>query len=80
MSRLKEEKMRIPILAFAGMLCLAAGSQSTNGTPLPPSGSLLASASKAIPAAHPSCPKGQRWVPAGYAKHGKYRVGHCAPR
>jgi hypothetical protein len=72
--------MRTLILAFAGMLCLAASSQSIYGTPLPPSGGLPPSASKAIPAAHPSCPKGQRWIPAGYAKHGKYRPGHCAPR
>jgi hypothetical protein len=71
--------MRIPILAFAGILCLA-GSQSTNGTPLPTSGTLLASASQPILAASHSCPKGQQWIPAGYAKHGKYRAGHCAPR
>ena len=26
------------------------------------------------------CGKGQRWVAAGYAEHGKYRVAHCAPK
>jgi hypothetical protein len=25
-----------------------------------------------------ACPAGQRWVAAGYAKHGKWRPGHCA--
>jgi hypothetical protein len=32
-----------------------------------------------VPVASHKCPKGQYWVPAGYAKHGKYRAGHCAP-
>jgi len=29
-----------------------------------------------IPVKH-KCPKGQRWIPAGYVK-GKYRAAHCA--
>jgi hypothetical protein len=80
MSGIKERRVRIAILAVVGVLGLPVGSQSTNGAPLAASGGLLASSSKAILAANPSCPKGQRWVPAGYAKHGKYRAGHCAPK
>ena len=68
------------LVAFVGMLCLAAGAQSTNGAPLARNGSVSAAPSKVTLAANPSCPKGQRWVPAGYAKHGKYRAGHCAPK
>ena len=26
------------------------------------------------------CGKGQRWVPAGYAKKGRYQAAHCAPK
>jgi hypothetical protein len=26
------------------------------------------------------CPTGYYWVPAGYAKHGKFRLAHCARR
>jgi hypothetical protein len=26
-----------------------------------------------------SCPPGSWWTPAGYAEHGKWRPGHCAP-
>ena len=37
-----------------------------------------ASATTIVPAKH-HCPKGERWVPAGYASGSKYRVGHCAP-
>ena len=80
MSRIREEKMRISILAFVGMLGLAAASQPIHGAPLAAGGYLLSSSAKAMLAANPSCPKGQRWIPAGYAKHGKYRAGHCAPK
>jgi hypothetical protein len=31
-----------------------------------------------VPVAH-HCGKGRHWIPAGYAKGGKYRAGHCAP-
>jgi len=49
----------------------------------PPSLSDAASAgsvSRAVPAASPKCDKGQYWLPSGYAKHGKYRAGHCASK
>ena len=38
-----------------------------------------ATSAKGVPVATHNCGKGQHWVPAGYAKHGKYRAGHCAP-
>ncbi len=38
-------------------------------------------ASGVMPAAEAAkCPAGQRWVPPGYAKHGKYRAGKCVPK
>jgi hypothetical protein len=30
--------------------------------------------------ATPACPPGYYWEPDGYARHGKYRPAHCAPR
>lgn len=72
--------MRVLMLAFVAALGLVASPLLVYGAPLATTGSLLAPGSKMMLAASPSCPKGQRWVPAGYAKHGKYRAGHCAPK
>jgi hypothetical protein len=34
-----------------------------------------------LPAAtHQWCRNGEYWVRGGYAKDGKYRAGHCAPK
>jgi hypothetical protein len=30
-------------------------------------------------AAPAACPAGSHWVEPGYARHGKWRPGHCAP-
>jgi len=27
---------------------------------------------------HARCGQGWHWIPAGYARHGKWRAGHCA--
>ena len=61
------------IIAFG----LAAGLQTAGAVPWPTSNT--APAPKNVPVATHNCGKGQHWVPAGYAKHGKYRAGHCAP-
>jgi hypothetical protein len=71
--------MRSLMLALVGAVAIAA-SPMAGAAPLATGGSVPAPALKAVPAASHGCPKGQRWVPAGYAKHGKYRAAHCAPR
>jgi hypothetical protein len=73
--------MRILMLALLGAIGVAAASPTAGAAPLAAhAGNLLAPALQATPAASHGCPKGHRWVPAGYAKHGKYRPGHCAPK
>ncbi len=71
--------MRVLVLAFIGALVLAGGAQTAGAVPLGTGSNVLAPISKVAPVAH-KCPKGQYWVPAGYAKHGKYRAAHCSPR
>jgi hypothetical protein len=69
--------MRAFLLGFIIVFGLAAGA-TAGAAPLPPSGP-EGPVARTVPAASHQCGKGQRWVPSGYAKHGKYRVGHCAP-
>jgi hypothetical protein len=76
----KEDNMRVFVLAFVGALGLAGGYQTAGAAPLGTGSNVLTPIPKITLAASPSCPKGQRWIPAGYAKHGKYRAGHCAPK
>jgi hypothetical protein len=68
---------RLTLVAVVG---LAAGLQSTAAAPFGASANIVAPMPRIITAANPNCPKGQRWIPAGYAKHGKYRAGHCATK
>ena len=73
--------MRILLTALIGAFCLAAASPIA-GAMSPPAGAFgVPSASSALPVASTAkqCPQGQHWVPGAYAKHGKYRAGHCAP-
>lgn len=70
--------MRILALGLLSALCFAMVLPSAGATPAGPSSALVAPAARSLPVAH-HCGQGQRWVPAGYAKHGKYRAGHCAP-
>lgn len=68
--------MRALLLGLASALSLAAGSPAVDAATF---GANPATTSWSLPAASHKCGKGQHWVPAGYAKHGKYRTGHCAP-
>jgi hypothetical protein len=61
-------------------LGLTAGLQTTAAALSPPSSAAIGSPSRSVPIATHKCAKGQYWVPSGYAKHGKYRAGHCAPK
>lgn len=71
--------MRAHLVGIIAALGLAAGLQSAAAVPSLQSAATSAPVMKSVPAASHKCGKGQRWVPAGYAKHGKYRAGHCAP-
>jgi hypothetical protein len=63
--------------AFA--LGLAACLQASAATVTLRGDAAIGSPSQNVFVASHKCGQGQRWVPAGYAKHGKYRPGHCAP-
>jgi hypothetical protein len=71
--------MRTLLTASIVAIGLGVSLQSASSAPLLRSGVAAGAISKAIPVASHKCGQGQRWVPAGYAKHGKYRAGHCAP-
>jgi hypothetical protein len=72
--------MRIFLGGFIVAVGLAAGLQAACGAPSLSSSVNAGPISRSVPVAHHKCGKGQYWVPAGYAKHGKYRAAHCAPR
>jgi hypothetical protein len=71
--------MRAYVIGFISTLGLALSIQTAGATPSPPTTNTVAPVSHRLLAATHNCGKGQRWIPAGYAKHGKYRAGHCAP-
>jgi hypothetical protein len=60
-------------------LGLSAGLQTASGSPSLHDSIVSGTVSNSVPAATKKCGQGQHWVPAGYARHGKYRAGHCAP-
>jgi hypothetical protein len=72
--------MRVFFLGLLGAVSLAVGLPAMAATPAGLVGVLPAPISGNLLAVSHKCGKGQYWVPAGYAKHGKYRAGHCAPR
>jgi len=72
--------MRTRLLGCLIALGLATGLQTASGAPSLSSSVNAGPVSRSVPVAHHKCGKGQYWVPAGYAKHVKYRAAHCAPR
>jgi len=72
--------MRAVALGLLGALSLAVGFPTADATTSGPIRTPTATVTNSVPVASHKCPKGQYWVPAGYAKHGKYRAAHCAPR
>jgi hypothetical protein len=70
--------MRVAYLGFFGALSLAAVLPGAGAAPSAPSQATLAPAAKSVMIAQ-KCEKGYRWVPAGYAKHGKWRAARCVP-
>jgi hypothetical protein len=72
--------MRGSLLALVTSLGVAFAASAVMAAPAAP---LPADQPAVVPAASTTaakCPPGQRWVPPGYAKHGKYRVGKCVPK
>lgn len=72
---MKIRPLRSIAAAFAGAVAL-----STAAAAAPP----VASRPAVAPATNivrvdARCGRGWHWVPPGYAKHGKWRNGHCAP-
>ena len=71
--------MRSSVLALFIITGLVPALPAAAGIPAGQGKAFAAPVSNIVPIAH-KCPKGQYWVPAGYAKHGKYRAAHCAPK
>jgi hypothetical protein len=69
--------MRAFALGLITAFAIAAAFDTAGAIPAPRSDMAAMQASPVVPVAH-KCPKGQRWIPAGYAAKGKYRAGHCA--
>jgi hypothetical protein len=70
--------MRVSLLGLFGALCLIAILPATaEAAPLAPNQAIVAPAPKSVIIAQ-KCGKGYHWVPAGYAKKGKWRSAHCA--
>ena len=67
--------MRVSILALLSAICFVPVLSAA--APSGPSSQIIAPVSKVVLVAH-HCGQGRHWVPAGYAKHGKWRAGHCA--
>jgi hypothetical protein len=70
--------MRALALGLIAAFAVATGLQTAGAVPIPRGDTTGLYGSPVVPVAH-KCPKGQRWIPAGYARKGKYRAGHCAP-
>lgn len=72
--------MRMLLAGCALAIGLSAGFHTTAAAFSPPSSAAIGSPSSSVAVASHKCGQGQYWVPSGYAKRGKYRAGHCAPR
>ena len=77
-----EGQREVDMRALLSTVAVAVGvaavySAATAGPPFP-SAAMLAPAAKIVRVGA-RCGRGWHWVPPGYAKHGKWRDGHCAP-
>ena len=72
--------MRSFALGLVATLAVTAGLQGAGAAPSLRNTDSVAQVPRSLVLIKHHCGKGQRWVPAGYAKHGKYRAAHCAPR
>ena len=78
--------MRLNALCLIGCLAASALPLSAGAESTPPAAAVRAAQSEGSvraaqdPASARTCPPGYYWEPASYAKHGKFRLAHCAPR
>jgi hypothetical protein len=72
--------MRSFALGLVATSALAAGLHDAGAAPSLRNTDPATHVSQNLVLAKHHCGNGQYWVPAGYAKHGKYRAAHCAPR
>jgi hypothetical protein len=72
--------MKFPALYLAGALIAAAIPLSASAAPVAADQGSAVSGRQATSATTPTCPPGYYWEPDGYARHGKFRLAHCAPR
>ena len=72
--------MRSFALGLVAASALAAGLQAAGAAPSLRNSDPAAHVSQSLVLVKHHCGKGQRWVAAGYAEHGKYRTAHCAPK
>jgi hypothetical protein len=72
--------MRSFALGLVAIFALAAGLQGAAATPSVRNSDSAANVSQGLVLVKHHCGKGQRWVPAGYAKKGRYLAAHCAPK
>ena len=71
--------MKSHVLYLTGALIATALPVSARATPAQPDHQATTSAQQATSASY-TCPPGYYWEPDGYAKHGKFRLAHCAVR
>jgi hypothetical protein len=72
--------MRSFALGLVATLAVAAGLQGAGAAPSLRNSDSAAQVSPSLVLVKHHCGKGQRWVPAGYAKKGRYMAAHCAPK
>jgi hypothetical protein len=70
--------MRLNALYFMGLLAVLAAPLAAGAEPAQPN-SPEATGFQDVTQEDP-CGPGWHWEEAGYAKHGKWRPAHCAPR
>jgi hypothetical protein len=68
--------MRTFRLALLGAFCGVAAALPANAAHLPHRTEIVL---QGIVNIAQGCGRGYHWVPAGYARRGKWRDGHCAP-
>jgi hypothetical protein len=70
--------MRALPSTIAIFVCVVAVTTAVASAPLLPSRALLAPTPDIV-RVDARCGRSWHWVPPGYAKHGKWRDGHCSP-
>lgn len=85
--RSKRIEMRLNALCLIASLAASAIPLSAGAVPAEPAGAVPAQSDRQAAvntprdmSATPACPPSYYWEPSSYAKHGKFRLAHCARR